>query len=54
MPDCIAATLLSGLLVVRYLGDSTEQAFEAFSGIWRRLRPAVLGRAGIEPRLWRT
>ena len=54
MPDCIAATLLPGLLVIRYLGDSTEQAFAAFTGIWRRLRPALLGRAGIEPRLWRT
>lgn len=54
MPDCIAATLLPGLLVIRYLGDSTEQAFAAFSGIWRRLRPAVLSRRAIEPRLWRT
>jgi urease accessory protein len=54
MPDCIAATLLPGLLVIRYLGDSTEQAFAAFSGIWHRLRPAVLSRRAIEPRLWRT
>jgi len=54
MPGCIVATLLPGLLVIRYLGDSTEQAFAAFSGIWHRLRPAVLSRRAIEPRLWRT
>ncbi|MGQ0546809.1 MAG: urease accessory protein UreD [Betaproteobacteria bacterium] len=50
----IAVTLLPGLLVARYLGDSTEQAFAAFTSLWRLLRPVLLGREAIEPRIWRT
>lgn len=47
-------TLLPGLLVARYLGDSTENAFAAFASIWKLLRPHVMGREAIEPRIWRT
>jgi urease accessory protein len=45
----IAITRLSGLLVARYLGDSSEEALAAFSGIWRALRPGA-----VEPRIWST
>jgi len=49
-----AVTLLPGLLVARYLGDSTEEAFHQFSSLWRLLRPAVMRREAVLPRIWRT
>ncbi len=52
--DLAAVTLLPGLLVARTLGDSSEQAMQAFIQLWKLLRPAVLGRSAVEPRIWRT
>lgn len=49
-----AVTLLPGLLLARYLGDSSEAAKRHFVELWRRLRPALAGREGREPRIWRT
>ncbi len=49
-----AATLLPGMLLVRYLGDSGEDARRYFAALWRRLRPALAGRDAHEPRIWRT
>ena len=49
-----AVTLLPEVLVARFLGASAEQAREYFSALWRILRPALLQRQGIEPRIWRT
>ena len=49
-----AVTLLPGLLVARYLGDSSEAAKQYFARLWRRLRPALTGREAAEPRIWRT
>lgn len=58
VPECrkivAATTLLPGLLLARYLGDSTEEAFRRFAGLWALLRPAVSGRDAVEPRIWRT
>ena len=45
---------LGGLQVARYLGDSTEEAFERFSSLWRELRPAVIGREALTPRICST
>ena len=47
-------TLLPGLLIARYLGDSTEQAFRQFTDLWGLLRPALTGREAQPPRIWRT
>ena len=52
-PD-LAVTQLPGLLVARYLGDSSEQALRAFTALWKLLRPSVCGRAAVEPRIWST
>jgi urease accessory protein len=52
--EIVPTTLLPGLLVARYLGDSTESAFAAFASIWKLLRPHVMGREAVEPRIWRT
>jgi len=49
-----AVTLLPGLLVARYLGDSSEAARRYFIRLWGRLRPALIGREAVEPRIWRT
>jgi urease accessory protein len=52
--EIAATTVLPGLLVARYLGDSTEEAFDQFRSLWCLLRPAVLGREAVEPRIWST
>jgi urease accessory protein len=49
-----AVTLLPGILLARYLGDSSEAARRYFIALWRILRPAVAGREAVEPRIWRT
>lgn len=49
-----ATTLLPGLLIARYLGDSTEEAMRCFTQLWSVLRPAIAGRQAVEPRIWRT
>jgi urease accessory protein len=49
-----AVTLLPGILLARYLGDSSEAARRYFIALWRILRPTVAGREAVEPRIWRT
>ena len=49
-----AVTLLPGILLARYLGDSTEAARRYFVALWRILRPGLAGREAIEPRIWST
>lgn len=50
----LAVTRLPGLLVARYLGDSSEQARQAFAALWTTLRPGLLGREAQPPRIWKT
>jgi urease accessory protein len=45
----VAITRLPGLLLGRYLGDSTEEALHAFTRLWKALRPSA-----VEPRIWST
>jgi|SRR5687767_8285121 len=47
-------TYLPGLLVARYLGDSSEDAFERFTRVWQLVRPALIGREARSPRIWST
>jgi urease accessory protein len=49
-----ATTVLPGLLIARYLGDSIEDAFQRFTAVWSLLRQAVAGREASPPRIWRT
>lgn len=49
-----AVTRLPGVLVARYLGDSSEAAKTYFRRLWGVLRPALIGRDAAEPRIWRT
>jgi urease accessory protein len=52
--DRCGITLFPGLLVVRYLGDSTERARHYFTEVWRQLRPVFGGVAACPPRIWNT
>jgi len=53
-PDYAGATLIEDVLVVRYLGDSTERARRLFTDIWQKLRAATLGYPPGVPRIWAT
>jgi len=43
-----------GLLIARYLGDSTRDLDDCFTRLWEHLRPLVMGRAACHPRIWNT
>ncbi|MEJ2317458.1 MAG: urease accessory protein UreD [Gammaproteobacteria bacterium] len=47
-------TLLGDVLVCRYLGDSTEQARKLFVAIWQAIRPMLIGKEAVLPRIWAT
>ncbi len=49
-----AVTRMPSLFLARYRGDSGEAARRYFTDVWKLLRPAIAGRAAIEPRIWRT
>jgi urease accessory protein len=53
----LAATTVLGeddLLVCRFLGSSAERARAFIVDAWRLLRPALMGRAAVAPRIWAT
>lgn len=50
----LAATYRLGVLLVRYLGPSTQECRERFQRAWALLRPACAGRAACPPRIWST
>ena len=45
---------LPGILIARYLGDSSEAARLWFAELWKILRPACCGRPAVIPRIWNT
>jgi urease accessory protein len=49
-----AVTCLPGLLIARWLGDSSEQARHHLARLWHLLRPALRQRAATLPRIWAT
>lgn len=48
----VGLTQLPQVLIARYLGNSSEDAFRWFSALWTLLRPAALDRAACPPRVW--
>jgi urease accessory protein len=48
----VGVTTLPGVLLARYLGHSSQDAFGWFTAVWSVLRPALLGQPAIAPRLW--
>lgn len=45
-------TSLPGVMLARYLGNSSEDAFSWFTSLWKLLRPAHLNIVATPPRLW--
>jgi urease accessory protein len=45
-------TRMPGILLARYLGHSSQDAFDWFTAVWKVLRPALLNQPAIAPRLW--
>jgi urease accessory protein len=48
----IGMTRVPGVLIARYLGDSSEEVFNYFTGLWTILRPALSARVSCAPRMW--
>ena len=53
MPYC-AVSLVDGVLVLRALAPQAEAVRTLFIAAWRRLRPGIVGRAAVLPRIWST
>ncbi|WP_353981733.1 urease accessory protein UreD [Salinicola endophyticus] len=49
-----AVTQRLGVLLLRYLGDSRNQAWDYCQAAWHTLRPLLAEREACEPRIWRT
>ncbi|HEV7390722.1 MAG TPA: urease accessory protein UreD [Burkholderiales bacterium] len=47
-------TCVPGVLVARYLGNSSEAVRMYFQRLWKHIRPALTGRDAHEPRIWKT
>jgi len=50
----IAATLVDGVLIVRALAQQSEALQRQMIPIWEALRPHLLNRPAIRPRIWST
>ncbi len=50
----LGVTLIDGLLVVRGLGNNGESLRQKLTEIWHILRPKLLGRSALQPRIWAT
>jgi urease accessory protein len=50
----IAVTELQNVIIIRYLGSSSEQCRNVFADIWKAVRPVMLNMQGVAPRIWHT
>lgn len=48
------ATQMKQMLVLRYMGNSSEVARLWMQCVWRHVRPVVAGQAAVIPRIWQT
>ena len=48
----VGITVVPEMWIARYLGNSTEEAFDWFSALWSVLRPVLTQRQARAPRLW--
>jgi urease accessory protein len=49
-----AVSLVDGVLVLRALAPQAEAVRHLFIAAWRALRPGVIGREAVNPRIWAT
>jgi urease accessory protein len=52
--DQFSVTYTDGVILCRYLGNSTERAKHYFIRLWKKLRPSVMNCEAVEPRIWKT
>lgn len=52
--NLFSATLIDRLLLIRYLGHSAEEARHGFACAWQVLRPTIIQRQVVVPRIWAT
>lgn len=50
----VGISRLKPVVVARYLGDSSETARNIMLHMWGALRPVMLGRSAMVPRMWNT
>ena len=50
----VGATQMKSVIIVRYLGDSSEVARQVMLQAWQLLRPALLRQPAEIPRIWNT
>jgi urease accessory protein len=50
----LACTLVDGVLICRGLAARADRLKQAFIDLWCALRPGLLGRPAIAPRIWAT
>jgi urease accessory protein len=48
----VGATLFNGVLIVRALGESTEEIMQLYRRLWQIVRPLVVGVPATPPRIW--
>lgn len=54
-PDAVCGvTQMKSVIVARYLGNSSEVARRWQHLVWQHLRPVVMGREAVMPRIWNT
>jgi urease accessory protein len=49
-----AVSLVDGVLVLRALAPQAQAVRKLFIAAWQRLRPTVIGREAVLPRIWNT
>lgn len=49
-----AVTQRNGVMLLRYLGGSRNEAWDLCRAAWACLRPLIVARQACEPRIWRT
>jgi urease accessory protein len=49
-----ACTLVDGVLVCRGLGSRADRLKQVFVELWKGLRPSLIGRVAVPPRVWAT
>ena len=50
----ISISDIDGLLVIRYLGAQAQQCKQLFISLWQILRPLLIDKSALQPRVWHT
>lgn len=54
VPGTLSVIERLGVLIIRYLGDCSEEAHQQLKFCWALLRPALFNRPACVPRIWNT